>query len=131
MEAMRKEVAFGEVFDWLWDGKFDAWAQVREVPRILIDPIAREKANSLSGTGAIKKAIEEVIVNDPVRTKDKSSANHKIKNFGDWLDAFKREDFKTIDAEALAKLKAILEDVVKILSGLQGEGAAEAESSNG
>ena len=109
-----------EVFDWLWDGKFKAWVDVRQVPKILNDPEARKQANSPDEDG-VKRAIATVIANDPTRVKDKTAANERIKQFATWLDSFKREEFKTIDTEALGSLKAILSDVVRITDALISE----------
>ena len=102
-----------EVFDWMWDGKFKAWADVRSVPKILADSVARAQANE-PDQDAVKRAIATVIANDPARTKDKTAANDRIKQFGIWLDSFKREEYKDLDAGALASLHSILKDVVKI-----------------
>ena len=106
-----------EVFNWMWDGKFKAWADVRQVPKILVDPEARKQANQ-SGEEAVKNAIATVLANDPVRIKDKTAANERIKQFAIWLDSFKREEYKTIDGGALSSLKEILNDVVKITDAL-------------
>ena len=106
-----------EVFGWLWDDKFKAFPDVRMVPRILSDPVARRQANGDDSDG-VKRAIQTVIANDPVRVKDKEAANEKIVQFADWLDSFRREDFRQLNAESLMKLGQILDDVVKILSGL-------------
>ena len=109
-----------DVFDWMWDGKFKAWADVRQVPKILADPVARKQAND-PDEDAIKRAIATVIANDPSQVKDKTAANEKIKQFATWLDSFKREEYKTLDTEALGSLKAILGDVVKITGALISE----------
>ena len=106
-----------EVFDWMWDGKFKAWADVRQVPKILADPVARKQANA-PGPDGVKDAIATVIANDPIRVKDKTAANERIKQFAAWLDSFKREEYKTIDTDALGSLKVILGDVVKITDAL-------------
>lgn len=106
-----------EVFCWLWDDKFKAFSDVRIVPKILVDPVARRQANA-EDSGGVKRAIDTVIANDPVRVKDKEAANEKIKQFAVWLDSFKREDYKQLNAESLQNLKGILEDVRKILEGL-------------
>ena len=106
-----------EVFEWMWDGKFKAWADVRSVPKILADPVARAQANE-SDQDAVKRAIATVIANDPVRSKDKTAANDKIRQFAAWLDSFKREEYKDLDSEALASLHSILRDVVKITEAL-------------
>ncbi len=113
-----------EVFDWMWDGKFKAWADVRQIPKILIDPEARKQANSPDEDG-VKCAIATVIANDPIRVKDKTAANERIKQFAAWLDSFKREEYKTIDTDALGSLKAILNDVVKITDALISEQSEE------
>gem|GEM_PF-4117335 len=109
-----------EVFDWLWDEKFKAFADVRKVPKILADPVARSLANS-DDSEAVKKAIEHVVANDPTRIKDKTAANLKVRQFAVWLDTFKREDFRQLDVESLAALEEILQDVVKMLNGLLSE----------
>lgn len=109
-----------EVFNWMWDGKFKAWADVRQVPKILVDPEARKQANQ-SGEDAVKNAIATVMANDPVRVKDKTAANERIKQFAIWLDSFKREEYKTIESDALGSLKVILSDVVKITDALLDE----------
>ena len=106
-----------EVFDWMWDGKFKAWADVRQVPKILADPVARQQAND-PGPDGVKNAIATVITNDPGRIKDKTAANERIKQFATWLDSFKREEYKTLNTEALGNLKSILNDVVKITDAL-------------
>ena len=115
-----------EVFDWMWDGKFKAWPDVRQVPRILADPVARKQANE-PNTDGVKNAIATVIANDPVRAKDKTAANERIKQFATWLDSFKREEYKTINIEALGNLKSILNDVVKITDALMSESEDPAE----
>ena len=93
-----------EVFDWMWDGKFKAWTDVRQVPKILVDPEARKQANSPDDDG-VKRAISTVMANDPIRVKDKTAANERIQQFATWLDSFKREEYKTLDTETLGKLK--------------------------
>ena len=115
-----------EVFDWMWDGKFKAWTDVRQIPKILVDPVARKQAND-PGEDAVKNAIATVIANDPVRFKDKTASNERIKQFAAWLDSFKREEYKTINTEALGSLKTILNDVVKITDALL-VGPPEADS---
>ena len=109
-----------EVFDWMWDGKFKAWPDVRSVPKILADRVARAQAND-PDQDAVKRAIATVIANDPTRNKDKTAANDRIRQFSTWLDSFKREEYKELDAEALASLHSILRDVVKITEALAGE----------
>lgn len=109
------------VFRWLWDDKFKAFTDVRMVPKILQDPVARKQA-SAEDSESVKRAIDTVIANDPVRVKDKEAANEKIKQFAEWLDSFKRTDYKQLNAESLEKLKQILQDVTKILDGLQRKG---------
>ena len=106
-----------EVFEWMWDGKFKAWADVRSVPKILADKVARAQAND-PDQDAVKRAIATVIANDPARNKDKTAANDRIRQFAIWLDSFKREEYKDLDAEALASLHSILQDVVKITEAL-------------
>lgn len=105
------------VFEWLWDDKFKAFPDVRYVPRILNDPVAIKLANS-PGTDAVKDAIAAVISNDPIRVKSKEAANEKIQQFADWLDSFKREDFRQLEPKTLESLKSILTDVTRMLSGL-------------
>ena len=117
-----------EVFDWMWDGKFKAWIDVRQVPKILADPVARKQANVPDQDG-VKQAIATIIANDPVRAKDKTAANERIKQFAMWLDSFKREEYKTINTEALGNLKSILNDVVKITDALISEPAEPEEES--
>lgn len=106
-----------EVFCWLWDDKFKAFTDVRSVPKILSDPVALRQANADDADG-VKRAIATVIANDPVRVKDKEAANEKVKQFAEWLDSFKREDYKQLNVDTLQRLGLILEDVVKILDGL-------------
>jgi len=119
-----------KVFDWLWDGKFQAFADVRKVPQILENPVAKRIADE-DYADAVKDAITQVIVDDPGRTKDKAAANEKIKQFADWLDSFRREDFRELDAEALQKLQGILDDVTKMLGGLlQREGGAQGQDTS-
>lgn len=114
------------VFDWLWDGKFQAWEDVRKVPQILADPVAWKQANE-QGEDAVRRSIETVIANNPARVKDKTAANEKIKQFATWLDSFRREDYKTLDAEALDSLKLIVKDVAKITRALLSEDDLVAE----
>lgn len=116
-----------DVFCWLWDDKFKAFTDVRMVPRILADPVARRQA-SAEDADSVKRAIATVIANDPVRVKDKEAANQKIAQFAEWLDSFKREDYRQLDVESLKRLKAILEDVVKILEGLLASPTSRAGS---
>jgi len=107
-----------EVFQWLWDGKFKAFADVRSVPRILADPEARKHANASDADG-VRRAIDTIISNDPVRIKDKSAANERIAHFAAWLDSFKREDYVNLTPQSLQNLRQISGDTVKILNGLQ------------
>ncbi len=107
-----------EVFRWLWEGKFKSFVDVRSVPKILQDPEARKHANADDDEG-VKRAIETVISNDPVRIKDKSAANERITHFAAWLDSFKREDYRRLTPTSLDHLRQILTDTVKILHGLQ------------
>ena len=109
-----------EVFNWLWDGKFKAWADVRQVPKILNDPEARRQANSLDEDG-VKRAIATVMANDPARVNDKSAANERIRQFAKWLDSFRREEYKNLNTETLSDLESILNDVVKIADALVSE----------
>ena len=113
-----------EVFDWMWDGKFKAWADVRQIPKILIDPEARKQANSPDDDG-VKRAIATVLANDPTRVKDKTAANERITQFALWLDSFKREEYKTIDTDTFGSLKVILSDVVKITDALISQPSEE------
>lgn len=113
-----------EVFEWLWDDKFHAFPDVRYVPKILADPVARRQANTPQDADAVKRAIRTVIANDPILVKDKEAANEKIKQFSQWLDSFKREDFKQLNAESLEDLRTILSDVTDMLSGLLSHRAA-------
>lgn len=110
------------VFEWLWDDKFKAFPDVRYVPRILNDPVAIKLANS-PGTNAVKEAIDAVIANDPVRVKSKEAANEKIQQFAEWLDSFKREDFRQLEPKTLETLRDILADVTMMLGGLLRTGA--------
>lgn len=107
-----------EVFQWLWDDKFKAFADVRSVPKILGDPEARKHANAPDSEG-VRRAIDTIISNDPVRIKDKSAANERITHFAAWLDSFKREDYLNLTPVSLQKLRQIASDTVKILNGLQ------------
>ncbi len=106
-----------EVFGWMWDGKFQAWTDVRRIPQILADPVAHKQANE-ADKNAVKRAIETVIANDPVRVKDKTAANEKIRQFANWLDSFRREEYKMLNAEALGGLQLIVHDAVKITNAL-------------
>ena len=106
-----------EVFEWMWDGKFKAWTDVRKVPKILDDPVARKQANE-SDEDAVKRAIATVIANDPIMVKDKTAANERIKQFATWLNSFRREEYKLLDAEALHALEDIVKDVAKITEAL-------------
>lgn len=119
-----------EVFRWLWDGKFKSFADVRSVPKILNDPVARIQANQDDGD-AVKRAIETVIVNDPVRAKDKTAADAKVRQFTDWLASFRPEEFGSLEAGTLAQLQSMLETVTAMLEGLQarrgGAGARGAQ----
>lgn len=108
-----------EVFDWFWKGKFKSWTDVRMVPKILADPEARNLANSDDAENGIKRAIQAVIANDPAHSKDKTSANERIKHFADWLDSFRREDYLKLEADALERLTKIAQDTANILTGLQ------------
>lgn len=120
--------ARNEVFEWMWDGKFKAWADVRSVPKILADNVARAQANE-PDQDAVKRAIATVIANDPVRIKDKTAANERIRQFAIWFDSFKREEYKELDAEALASLHSILRDVVKITEALASDDATSEQES--
>lgn len=118
-----------EVFRWLWDDKFKAFPDVRSVPKILADPVARRIANADDGD-AVKRAIQTVLANDPTRVKDKEAANEKIAQFAEWLDSFKRSDFRQLSLETLAKLKVILEDVTKLMTGLLSGTTGPTDTSN-
>lgn len=117
-----------EVFEWLWDDKFLAFPDVRYVPKILADPVARRQANTPDDVDAVKRAIRTVIANDPLMIKDKEAANEKIKQFAQWLDSFKREDFRQLDADSLTSLRTILSDVTQMLSGLLERSPANMEA---
>ena len=114
------------VFDWLWDGKFKAFPDVRMVPRILDNPAARVIA-SAPDLESVRRAIHRVIADDPVHIKTTEAANEKIKQFAEWLNSFKREDYKQLSASTLERLRDVLVDVVKMLGGLVEE---EEESQN-
>ena len=119
-----------EVFNWLWDGKFKSFADVRSVPKILNDPEARTQANADDGNG-VKKAIATVLANDPIRVKDKSAANERIRQFAGWLNDFKREDYLKLTADSLRKLQQVSDDTVKILKGLQSEAKGQTDENGG
>lgn len=126
--VLRDDVeARDEVFDWLYEGKFKAWDDVRKIPKILADPIARKQASEPL-EDAVRRAIDTIIANDPVRLKDKTAANEKIKQFAAWLDSFRREEYKTLDVEALAALQIIVRDVAKITGALLSEEEVEEEA---
>ena len=115
-----------QVFEWMWDGKFKAWTDVRSVPKILADPVARKQAND-PDKDAVKRAIATVVANDPVRVKDKTAANEKITQFATWLDSFKREEYRMLNIDALDNLQLIVKDVVKITDALLSEEDLERE----
>jgi hypothetical protein len=123
----RNPDARDKIFDWLWDQKFISFTDVRMIPQVLDDPVAMKIADEPDGD-AFRRAMNQVIANDPVRRKSKEAANEKIVQFAEWLDTFKREDYRKVTLEALVKLKAILTDVVKIIDGLQHSTAADGES---
>jgi hypothetical protein len=114
-----------EVYRWLWDDKFKAFADVRMVPKILADSVARRQANA-DDSDSVKRAIETVIINDPVRAKDKEAANEKIAQFAMWLNSFNRADYNQLDIITLENLRQVLADVTAILGGLLS-GKAEAK----
>jgi hypothetical protein len=116
-----------EVFRWLWDGKFKSFADVRSVPKILTDPVARIQANQ-DDADAVKRAIETVIVNDPVRAKDKTAADAKIRQFAEWLGSFRPEEFKSLETGTLERLQQMLDTVTAMLEGLQARHPASAET---
>lgn len=107
-----------DVFDWLWDGKFQAFPDVRMVPAILSNSVARVMANQ-GHADAVRDAIKRVHADDPVLTKDKQAAGAKIAQFANWLDSFKREDYKQVDPGTLQELEGILRDIIAMLKGLQ------------
>jgi hypothetical protein len=113
----RDTEARDEVFNWLWDDKFKSFADVRRVPSIIAEPVARRQANAPDSDG-VKRAIETVIANDPARQKDPEAANEKIKQFANWLDSFRRGDYRQIESESLELLKEVLQDVIGMLEGL-------------
>ena len=108
-----------EAFEWMWVGKFKAWTDVRAVPKILADPVARKQANE-ADQDAVKRAIATVIANDPVRVKDKTAANEKIKQFATWLDSFKREEYKMLDSEGLGNLELVVQGCGKDYQRIAG-----------
>jgi hypothetical protein len=107
-----------EVFDWLWDEKLPSFQAVRKIPQIFGDPVALEYMRSGTKETAFENAAKAIAANDPSLVKDKRAADAKIKSFGDWLNSFKREDFRQLEVESLQRLKEILEDVIKMLTGL-------------
>ena len=122
-KAVRDTLSLGpqnenEVFDWLWDEKFPSFQAVRKIPQIFNDPVALEHMRASAKETAFEKASAAIAINDPTTAKDKAAADAKIKSFGDWLNSFKREDFRQLEIESLGRLKEILEDVVKMLEGL-------------
>jgi hypothetical protein len=117
------------VFDWLWDGKFKAFADVRKVPQIVADPVAWKQANE-PDEDAVRRAIDTVIAHNPARIKDKTAANEKIKQFAAWLDSFRREEYKTLNEEALDSLQTIVKDAVKITKALLSEEEFGSEEEN-
>jgi hypothetical protein len=106
-----------EVFDWLWDNKFPSFASVRVIPRIYGDPVALAHMRSADPV-AFENAQNALAANDPNLVKDKRAAAAKIEQFARWLDTFKREDFRQLNAESLDSLKQILSDITKMLQGL-------------
>ena len=118
-----------EVFQWLYDGKFQAFPDVRLVPKIVGDPVARRQANE-GGVNGVREAIKTIYANDSARNKSKEAANEKIKQFADWLDSFKREDYKRLEPATLQTLEEILIDVVKMLDGLVRGDAASASGAS-
>jgi len=119
--VLRNDVAAqNEVFSWLWDDKFQNWPDVRLVPQILANPVAREIAKR-DYKDAVRDAVKQVFADDPAMKKDKRAAGEKIKQFAEWLNSFKREDFKGLDPASLSDLEGVLRDVVAMLKGLQAE----------
>lgn len=108
-----------EVFRWLWDEKFKAFTDVRKVPEILSNPVARAMANADDADG-VKRAIQQVLADDPARVKSKEAAGAKIKQFAEWLESFKPKDFKGLDVDALRHLQNIVTAVTRMLEGLLG-----------
>ncbi len=107
-----------EVFDWLWDDKLPSFQAVRKIPQIFNDPVALEYMRTGTKETAFENAAKAIAANDPAYIKDKRAADAKIKSFADWLNSFKREDFRQLDPESLERLKEILGDVIKMLAGL-------------
>src|SRR5206468_1765771 len=107
-----------EVFDWLWDEKLPSFQAVRKIPQIFGDPVAPEYMRSGTKETSFENAAKAIAANDPAFVKDKRAADAKIKSFADWLNSFKREDFRQLEVESLQRLKEILEDVIKMLAGL-------------
>lgn len=107
-----------EIFDWLWDKKFPSFLAVRQIPKIFNDPVALDYMRTGTKETAFQNAASAIAANDPAYVKDKRAADAKIKSFGDWLNSFKREDFRQLEVESLQQLKEILEDVIKMLAGL-------------
>lgn len=106
-----------EVFDWLWDNKFPSFASVREVPSLYEDPVALALMRG-NDPKAFENAQAALAANDPSRLKDTRAAAAKIEHFAKWLNTFKREDFRQLNADSLAQLKQILTDITKMLQGL-------------
>lgn len=57
------------------------------------------------------------MMTDPTRVKDKEAANEKIKQFSEWLNSFKREDYRQLSVESLCRLREIATDSSKMLEG--------------
>jgi hypothetical protein len=103
-----------DVFDWLWQGKFKSWPDVRDVPRVLNDPIARSMANR-EDSQSFREAIKEANANDPARIQDKEMAGEKIKNFSKWLRRFDLDDLSKIDRPTLEELEKTLGFITAML----------------
>jgi hypothetical protein len=107
-----------EVFDWLWDEKLPSFQAVRKIPQIFSDPVALDYMRAGTKETAFRNASNVIAANDPGLKNDKRIANAKINSFADWLNSFKRDDFRQLEVESLQRLKDILEDVIKMLTGL-------------
>jgi len=116
--AIRKDLdARDKVFNWLWDGKFKNWSQVRELPLVLED----KEAIAVADSQDMKEAITRALLNHPTLLKDKTNPNKRIENFKTWLSSFTANDYHKIGAGGLSDLKRVLKDAITILESFESE----------
>jgi hypothetical protein len=106
-----------KVFERLFDGDFVNYNQIRKLPVIAGDRVARGKFMMETGQAGVKSAIDWV--NMTVVAKKAINNDERIASFKRFLDNIGAKEIDDLDPISIAELQEILEKVVNMAKSVQ------------